>query len=116
MSLPFLIDFPKSQYGGIQTGMSAWALHHRIDHQDVADAVRAQFGIDLPQYEIDPMSFTKDSLFLLRNQQMHNDCNSVLGTSGVDLSALDFSDASQIQAWLWLHFEAHRAWHEVLRI
>lgn len=114
--LAMLIDFPKSSTGPSDTGLSSWAWHHRVDHQDIASAVKKQLNITLPQYEIEPMTFTKDSIFLLRNQQMHSDMNAALGLSGVDLSTLNFDDRSQVQAWLFQHFQEHSAAHAKLKI
>lgn len=115
MPLPILIDFPKS-HGDIKTGMLEWSFSHARDHDDVRTAIQAQYNIILPQYQLDPMAFTNDSRFFLFNQQSHNDANAILGLSGTDIESIDFNDQSQITAWLWTHFNEHRAFHESLRI
>lgn len=88
--------------------MNFWSFSHARDHEEIAQAVQQQFGITLPTYQVDPMVFTNDSMFFLRNQSLHNDMLAVVGVAGVDLSSIDFGDRSQVQAWLFTHFLEHR--------
>lgn len=116
MPLPMLLDFPKAKANDMDVGMLEWATSHRYDHRAILDAIQTQYGLILPEYQIDPMVFTNDSQFLLWNQQMHSDMNAVLGLSGSDISSIDFNDKSQIQNWLFTHYQEHNAAHAKLRI
>lgn len=105
--LAMLLDFPPDE--GIKgSGLNVWSLHHARDHDDIIQAIQDQYSIILPVYPIDPMVFTNDSMFFLRNQQLHNDLLSVLGIAGTDISSIDFNDDSQVQAWLFIHWSEHR--------
>lgn len=102
-----LLDFPPDE--GIKgSGLNTWSFSHARDHDEIVKAIQDQYGIILPIYPLDPMVFSNDSMFLLRNQQMHNDLLSLLGIAGTDISAINFDDQSQVQAWLSTHFEEHR--------
>lgn len=105
--LAMLLDFPPDE-GVKGAGLNTWSFSHAREHDEISLAIQQQFGITLPNYIIDPMVFTNDSMFFLRNQSLHNDMLAVLGIAGTDISAINFQDRSQVQAWLFTHFGEHR--------
>lgn len=89
-----------------------WGFAHRDHHLLIRNAIQAQVGINLQTYDLDPVPFNDpDALFnwLERNQLAHNDMDTTLNLQGSDLGSVDFSNANQAQAWVYLHLMEHTA-------
>ena len=92
-----------------------WGFHHRQSHDAIVAAINAQGG-KLVTYQLDPIPKNELQDWLERDQQAHNDMNSALGTQGADLTEVNFEDANQKQAWIWLEFQEHFNVERVLGI
>ena len=94
--------------------MDEWLFAHARDHQAVVDAIRAKFNIVLPVLPLDPMDPGDPSNWSIRHQDMHNSANGVLGTDGVDLQSVKWSDPEEREEWFWNQYSEHLAWHKRL--
>lgn len=106
-----LLNVPKT--------VEEWAVFsyaHRDQHQQIRQAIQARTGINLTEYQIDPIALDDFPTFLTANQNMHNDFNGILKTQGDDLSQLDPRDQEQLTAWVYLHFREHQAAANVLHL
>lgn len=87
-----------------------FSYDNRSQHDAIRDAVRAQYeGYDLPSYVIDPIVPEALAGFLEKHQQMHSEMNGVLKLQSTDLQDVDFNKPEQLEAWIYLHYEQHRA-------
>lgn len=86
-----------------------WSEHHRISHNEIRQAIRAQKGLDLPDYPIDPIRKESIGDFTQYNSQLHSDMNGALGLQGVDLLDVNFDDRAQRLSWIAQHAEEHRS-------
>lgn len=94
-----------------------WSTHHRQDHDLIRDTLFERQKQDLTEYPLDPIPFQNAWLkWLTWNQQSHEDVNKVLGTQGFDLETLDLQDKDQLQGWIWLHYQEHKAWGDRLGV
>jgi hypothetical protein len=111
MSLVYLLNAPRNA-----DEWAIWSYAHRDQHLLIIQAVQAQFGISLTEYQVDPIPFQDLTRFLDNNQQMHDDFNEVLGTQSSDLQLADFRNPSELQAWIYLHRREHETAAEALKI
>lgn len=95
---------------------AVWSLHNKLDHDAIRQAILTQKGINLPQYNLDPIPFDAPLDWLAWEQQSHSDVNNVLGTQGHDLEGVDFRDPRQLEAWVWLDYLEHRTWGDILGV
>lgn len=93
-----------------------FSFANQAHHRDVIAALATITGTQLPIYDMDPISSESLGTFLAVHQQSHNDINGALGTEGVDLTAVDFADPQQLEAWIRLHFLEHLQWATVLGV
>jgi hypothetical protein len=96
-----------------------WGFAHRDHHNLIRDAIQAQYGINLQTYDLDPVPFDdQNGLFnwLERNQLAHNDMDTTLNLQGSNLTSVDFTNAEQAQAWVYLHLMEHTAAGDKLAI
>lgn len=89
--------------------MSQWSFAHMAHHRDVNAAVMQQFGVNLPEYILDPVDMRNPGSFLELHQQMHNNTDAIIGVSGYDLSAVDWNDEKQRAGWIYLNAQLHVA-------
>lgn len=64
-------------------------------------------ALPLNQYILDPMDPNNLGMWLYQHATMHDQLNTVLGTSGLDLLGLDWEDPEQFAAWLRLNGDEH---------
>lgn len=103
----------------VPTTARSWAqfsFHNRDQHQLAALSIRAQLGVSLTEYILDPIPVNDLAAWLNLHQQSHNQVNEALGVAGNDLSAVDPNDQGQIEAWIQNHAAEHRAWGNILGI
>jgi hypothetical protein len=86
---------------------SIWSFSHRDQHQLIRNAIQTKYGTNLDFYPIDPIDLTAFENFLNYNQQAHDDMNGVLGTRGSDLLQVDYKNRSELEAWVYLHYQEH---------
>lgn len=104
MALASLFNVPNN------TGeMSYWSFAHMDHHRRVNAAILQDFGIALPEYVLDPVDMNNPGSFLELHQQMHNNTDAIIGVSGYDLSAVDWSDTKQRAGWIYLNAQLHVA-------
>ena len=101
--LPILYNTPNTDQD-----WNTWSLSHSASHKKIIQAVLAQKGVTLSQYQLDPIPFNDFGTFLNNNQQAHNDMTNALGITGSDLQSVDITDESQKRAWINLHAQEHR--------
>src|SRR5574337_742349 len=111
--LASLLNIPKSP-----EDWAEWSMHHSKNHDDIRQAISAQYTKNLIQYLLDPVPQDPPEIssWLQRNQTSHNDMNSVLLLSGTDLESVDFSNEQQLAAWIYLHYQEHLSANISLRI
>ena len=86
----------------------AWfSWNHRLSHDRIRQAIRAQYGYDLTDYIIDPLAPGAMHDFLQNNSSLHGDMNATLHLPGIDLLDADLTKDNQKAAWLHFHFEEH---------
>lgn len=99
---------------------SRWAEFSFVnmdEHRKIAAAVLAQLALTIPLYPLDPVpTGLNAAAWLYNHQAIHNRENGILGIAGNDLTAVDFSDVSQVHNWVQLHAEEHRAAAQALGI
>jgi hypothetical protein len=86
---------------------SHFSWDHRDSHDRIRAAIKAQFGTDLTDYQIEPMNPTDTQDFLNNNAQLHNDMNSVLGLQGTNLEVVDLTQDNEKASWINLHYLEH---------
>lgn len=93
-----------------------WSTHHKQDHDLIAQAVRQQKGINLNQYQLDPIPFNAIQQWLAWNQAAHDEMDSAIGAQGSDLEDTDLTDKRQLEAWIWLHYQEHLTAGNALKV
>lgn len=83
-----------------------WSWQHRLSHAAILGAAAAK-GTFLTDYVLDPIPLAHIDDWLERNQQAHVDMDGLVGVQSVDLTDVDFNDARQVQAWIYLHWQDH---------
>jgi hypothetical protein len=96
--------------------LARFAFHNRDAHVLVINAIKAKFGVALPEYPIDPIKMTDFPAWLYTHQSMHNAVNQVLGTPGNDLTDVDPNAPEQLAAWAENHASEHVVWGNLLGI
>jgi hypothetical protein len=84
-----------------------WSWAHRDSHNRIRQAIKLDSGIDLVDYQIDPISPDDFSHFLQNNAQLHDDMNSVLQLNGVNLEDANLKEPAQLRSWINIHFKEH---------
>lgn len=109
MSLALLLYPPPTA-----RGFDEWAFANLQHHRRINLAIARQRGVDLPTTQIYPVRPDSFKDFLRQHQEWHDAINNELGIQGVDLSNVDMSKEKERDAFIWLHFNAHRNWAEAL--
>jgi len=86
---------------------ATWSLHHKLDHDEIADGVYNKYSIRLPQHQLDPIPMDQVTSWLARNQESHNEMNAQLSLQSTDLEGVDFADNNQLRSWIYLHYQEH---------
>ena len=84
-----------------------WSFAHRDSHDRIRAAIKKQHGIDLTDYQIDPMTPDDITQFLQNNSELHDDMNSALGLISSDLQDADLSKDNEKASWIDFHFKEH---------
>lgn len=111
MSLANLFNIPDER-----KDFQTFSFSNMDQHRQIIDAIRAQRGVSLTLYPLDPMPMHDLGNWAATHQQAHNDFNGVLGIAGVDLTSVDLNDSGQLSSWLALHGEEHRRAANILGI
>jgi hypothetical protein len=100
--LPALENVPRSASDWL---FFAW--HHRDSHDRIRDAIKKKYGIDLTDYQVEPISPDDTSGFLQNNSSLHGDMNGMLKLQSADLQDVDFKNEKEVQGWILLHYQEH---------
>lgn len=87
--------------------MAVWSFAHQAHHRDIARVIFELAAIRLDEFVLDPFDPKEEEGWLTTHQIMHDQMNEVLGISGSALSAVDWSNPDQLQAWLSKHGNEH---------
>ncbi|MDE2096655.1 MAG: hypothetical protein KGL39_05355 [Patescibacteria group bacterium] len=84
-----------------------WAWHHRDSHNRIRGAILKKFGINLTDYQVEPIDPNQMTNFLQNNASLHGDMNSTLGLQSADLEDANLGDDRELEAWIRLHWLEH---------
>lgn len=96
--------------------MAKWSFIHMAHHREVNFAIQQKYGIDLPEYPLDPVSLDDAQSFLNQHQEMHNNSDAILGVAGFNLSEVDWNDPGKRAGWIYLNAILHVAEGSALEI
>ena len=113
---------PNSSLLNVPNSLEAWnqwSFNHAQEHINIIQAIQNLKGVQLTQYQLDPVNFTNKKAvddFLERHQQTHIDMDGVLGIQSTDLQDTDLSDPKKLQAWIYSNWLEHNAANQELGI
>jgi hypothetical protein len=86
---------------------SWFSWNHRLSHDRIRQAIRAKYGYNLTDYQLDPMDPNALTQFLQNNASLHSDMNGVLHLQSIDLYDIDLTKENQRSAWINYHYLEH---------
>lgn len=101
--LPALENIPKSD-----SDWKFWAWHHRDSHNRIRSAILRKKGLNLTDYQIEPINPNDMTSFLQNNSSLHDDMNSALGLQSTDLQDANLGNERELDAWIKLHWQEHQ--------
>lgn len=101
--LPALESIPHTQ-----DQWNRWAFDHRDSHSRIRVKILQLYGINLTDYQIDPIDPNNTTQFLQNNASLHGDMNGVLRLQSSDLEDVNLGDERELEAWIRLHDQEHR--------
>ncbi len=107
MSIANLINVPREF--AQSPDAHAWTFSNSADHDEIIQAIQAQYGIRLNTYIVDPFPTSDLTGWFFRHQNLHDDMNGVLGLTGSDFTDLDVSDQTEVNYWALQHYQEHLA-------
>lgn len=93
-----------------------WTFSHSTEHLAIINAVRAQKGVSLVEFLLDPFEPAAEETWLMSHQQAHDQFNDVLGLPGSDLQSYDFKTPQGRKELAFLHFREHQAANAALAL
>lgn len=109
-----LLDIPRTPQD-----WNKWTFNHAQEHINILEAIQAQKGVSLVQYQLDPVNFVNETAFqdfLERHQQTHIDMDGVVGLQSTDLLDTDLKDPKKLEAWIYSNWLEHNAINQALGI
>ena len=100
--LPALSNIPHSD-----EDWKIWAWHHRDSPNRIRRALKKVYGVDLTDYQVEPINPNDMSSFLQNNSALHDDMNSTLGLQSTDLQDADITKPNELASWIKLHAQEH---------
>lgn len=92
-----------------------WSFAHAQVHRAIRQALAAEnFGTG--DYILDPINPQAIEEWLSRVQQTHTEMNAALGLQSNDLTGVDFNDAAQTVAWIYLNWQEDNAAMQALKL
>jgi len=85
--------------------LDRWAFHNSTAVTAINNAIKAQYGITLAQYQLYPLLVQDPSNWLNWNSLAHSAFNSVLNLTGHNIQDVDFDDIDQLEAWVNLVYQ-----------
>ena len=111
MGLPLLYSQPTDD-----DSWRSWAFNHAANHYYILQAVLVQKSQNLTQFCLDPMDPDNLGLWLYQHQEMHDQVNALLATTGYDLLSYDWDDPDEFAEWLRLNGDEHTRINAALNI
>ncbi len=103
MSIAGIFDTPQTP-----EQQATWAFTHATHHADIVRVIyQKNSALVLQRYILDPFDPNDMDVWLDQHQFMHQQMDRVLGIAGFDLSEVDWNNASQRSAWIWLNAQEH---------
>lgn len=96
--------------------LNEWAFSHMASHRDIIRVLYTVFAVALPEHSLDPVDPENTGVWERQHQEMHNQMNALLGTSGFNLLGLDWGDPNKLAAWISLNAVEHRTASDILRL
>ena len=87
---------------------SWFSFNHRLSHDRIRQAIKAKYGYNLVDFQIDPMDPNALPQFMQNNASLHSDMNGVLQLPGIDLLDVDLTKDAQRDAWIYYHWQEHQ--------
>lgn len=111
MSLAGIFNVPKTDIE-----LAEWSFVHMANHRDIIRVIYQLAVVALPEYVLDPFDPNDTGVWQRQHQQMHQQMNAVLGTSGFNLLGLDWHNENGTAAWITLNATEHRAACNILKL
>lgn len=111
MSVAAIFNVPRTE-----EELNEWSFAHMANHRDILRVIYEVFHLVLPEYLLDPVDPDETGTWQRLHQAMHQDMNSLLGTSGFNLLGLDWHDDNRLAAWIQLNAVEHRQVSNILRL
>lgn len=99
-----------------QNSTDEWAFSHMAHHRDINRAIFEKFGVEVPEFDLDPFNPNDTGTFGYQHQQMHNIQNAILGISGNDLVDVSWQDEEQRSQWIDLNAREHLQANAILGV
>ena len=111
MSLPAIYATPTDD-----DSWQRWSFNHAANHYGLVGAARTAKNAQLSQFALDPFDQDDPGLWFYMHQTMHDQINSLLGSSGFNLLELDWKDPQQFAAWLQFNGDEHLRFSGALNV
>lgn len=95
---------------------STWSFVHAAHHRDINRVIFQAVGTELPEFVLDPIDPANSQVWAYQHQVMHQNMNRVLGISGQDLTAVDWTNPLALAGWIFDHAQEHYQAAQVLKI
>ena len=93
-----------------------FSYDHRSSHDKIRAAIKKKFGVDLPDYQIEPINSDNIQQFLQNNASLHTDMNGILNSQSADLLDVDITKPDQLSSWVNLNYQEHENVEQLLGI
>ena len=84
-----------------------WSWHHRDSHDRIRKAIKKTYGVDLTDFQVEPINPNDLTDFLQNNSQLHDDMNSTLGLQSMNLQDANLQNEHEMTAWIRSHALEH---------
>lgn len=111
MSLASLLNVPSDK-----DELDMWGFCHMAHHRDINQRIFELTNIHLDEFILDPLNPNNPGGWANQHQAMHNQVNTLLGTSGFDLTSPDFKDPTNLAGWIQSNVSDHRQWADILGV
>jgi hypothetical protein len=109
--LAALLNVPKTDEQWRQ-----FSYDHRNSHDKIRAAILKKYGVNLTDYQIEPINSDSLQQFLQNNAALHTDMNGILRSQSSDLLDVDFSKPEQLESWINLNYQEHQNAEQLLGI
>ncbi len=99
-----------------QNSTDEWAFSHMAHHRDINRVIYEKYGIEIPEFNLDPFDPNDTGTFSYQHQEMHNLQNAILGISGNDLLDVQWQDEEERAGWIQLNFQEHLQANAILGV